>query len=380
MLSQPANGMLRKLVSKQNSLLTKQAILMKNYTNYNSEDFVQDPYFRRWALGKLPPDDGFWPTWQAAHPEQYESIDQARNLVIAFQCDDMPTNPEEIRAAIESILDDSKMSPLRIFYHTWAWKIAATLLIVSGLGMWFLSRDSNIVTSQTSDAKVEINNSGKPRTFRLSDGSMVTLSPKSELRIDRNFGKSRREVSLTGEAFFHVTRNTEKPFYVYTGDVVTKVLGTSFRIKAFSSDENVSVAVHTGKVTVFKQNSGDYVEHALSEEIILVPNQQAVYQKTGERLIKTLVENPLVLDTEEGGEVFDFAETPIPQVLYKLEKAYGVKMVFDEVLLQDYNFTARLTNEPLFEKLNLVCETIQARYEVLDGQVVIYAQKCQPCD
>ena len=353
---------------------------MKNYTNYELEDFVQDPYFRKWVLGKLASDDGFWRTWQDAHPEQYEAMEQARNLVVAFQCENIESNSEEIKSAIESILVDSKMYPLRASYLNWAWKIAASLLLVSGLFLYF-SRRNNVPASEVTYVKAEVNNESVPRTFRLSDSTMVTLSPKSQLIIDRDFGKSKREVYLTGEAFFHVTRNVEKPFYVYTGDVVTKVLGTSFRIKAFSSDENVSVAVCTGKVTVFKQKSSEYASHSLSEEIILVPNQQAVYQKTGERLIKTLVENPLVLDTDDNNEeVFDFTDTPIPQVLYKLEKAYGVKIVFDEELLQDCNFTARLTNEPLFEKLNLVCETIQARYEVLDGQVVIYARKCQVPD
>jgi transmembrane sensor len=349
---------------------------MKNYTNYELEDFVQDTYFRKWVLGKLAHDDTFWQTWQVAHPKQYEVIEQARILVIAFQCDDMATNPEEVRSAIDSILADSKVYPLRAYYQSWAWKIVASLLLVTGIGFWYFSHQDKVLPEQTSYSKAEININSSPRTFRLSDGTMVTLSPKSQLRIDNQFGKSKREVYLNGEAFFHVSRNAEKPFYVYTGNVVTKVLGTSFSIKAFSSDENVSVAVHTGKVTVFKQKSSAYAPHALSEEIILVPNQQAVYQKTGDRLIKTLVENPLVLEQIERN-VFDFTDTPIPQVLYELEKAYGVKMVFDEELLRDYNFTARLTNEPLFEKLNLVCETIQARYEVADGQIVIYGKKCQ---
>lgn len=352
---------------------------MKNYTNYESEDFVQDLYFRKWALGKLPPDDDFWPAWQTAHPEQYDAMEQARQLVVAFECDDLMSNPEEMRSAIDQILRDSKMYPLRVFYQKWAFKIAASLLLISGLAFWYFSGNDKS-EDYVSSTRAEVNSSHKDRVLRLSDSTVVTLSPGSELRIDSNFGKRKREVFLTGEAFFQVKRNVEKPFYVYTGDVVTKVLGTSFRVKAFSSDENVSVAVVTGKVTVFKQKSGNYIPHALSEEIILVPNQQAVYQKSGDRLIKTLVENPQVLNADDQREVFDFTDTPIPQVLGELEKAYGVKIVFDEELLRDCNFTARLTNEPLFEKLNLVCETIQAQYEVLDGQVVIYARKCQPTE
>lgn len=349
---------------------------MKNYTNYEAEDFVQDHYFRKWALGELAPEDSFWPAWQLAHPEQYEVIEQAKNLIIAFQCEDVVTDIKEVRAAIDAILEDSKTYQLKSSNKNWGWKIAASLLLVTGLGLWIFNRSTTGRNVRISFADVEVNNDSRPRSFRLSDSTLVTLFPHSQLRVDADFGKTRREVFLTGEAFFHVTRNTEKPFYVYAGEVVTKVLGTSFKVKAVASDEKVSVAVSTGKVTVFKQNVKGLSPQALSEEIILVPNQQAVFEKAGERLIKTLVESPAVLNPDEIDDVLEFSDTPIPQVLQRLEQAYGIRIVYDEQLLGNCNLTARLTTEPLYEKLNLICETIQARYEILDGQIVIYARKC----
>ena len=353
---------------------------MKNYNQFQAEDFVQDPYFRKWVLGKLPPEDNFWPAWQAAHAAQFECIEKARTMIIAFACEDIPFDSLEIRSGIDAILSEADSSNnTRVFYQKTVWKIAASIVLFLGIGYVFFKQ--NIFFDSGSlhltNHLQEINDGVKPRSFRLSDSTLVTLFPKSQLRIDSDFGKKKREVYLSGEAFFQVARNTEKPFFVYTGDVVTKVLGTSFRIKAFSTDQNVSVAVSTGKVTVFKQKKGTAISQVLSDEIILAPNQQAVYEKSGERLVKTLVENPVILHTGTGAEVFEFVDTPVPKVLYNLEKAYGVKIVFDELLLHGCNFTARLTNEPLFEKLNMVCETIQARYEVVDGQIVIYAKKCQ---
>ncbi|MCE6991188.1 FecR family protein [Dyadobacter sp. CY323] len=348
---------------------------MKNYTNYKTEDFVQDHYFRKWALGKLAPEDSFWVTWQDAHSEQFEDIEQARNMVIAFQCEEFVTDPVEVRTAIDAILTESKRYRLQSLYQNRVFKIAASLLLIAGLSVWYLHWGGANATEMAA-TDVEVNDGSLPRTIRLSDSSIVTLFPKSELRIAADFGKARREVFLTGEAFFHVARNTEKPFYVYAGEVVTKVLGTSFNVKAFTSDEKVSIAVRKGKVTVFKQDLNGNAPTGLSGEIILVPNQQAVFEKKSERLIKTLVENPIVLEEQELAEVLEFSDTPIPQVLHKLEHAYGVKIVFDEQLLENCNFTASLTNEPLFEKLHMICETIQARYELVDGQVVIYARKC----
>jgi transmembrane sensor len=353
---------------------------MKNYSNYEPEDFVQDHYFRKWVQGKLADDDSFWPAWLRAHPEQFEIIEQARSMVVAFQLDEGVNDPEEIRLAIDAILADSKISTFRKIFKITTWKIAASVLLATGFAVWYLYGAKSTGSNPMADVKEEVNYGTSPRTFQLSDSTTVTLSPKSTLTIDSDFGKLRREVFLTGEAVFNVRRNTEKPFFVFAGDVVTKVLGTSFRVKAFSTDENVSVAVHTGKVTVFKQKNRKGKQLILSEEIILTPNQQAVYQKESDLLVKTLVENPLVLNPADEKDPFHFTDTPIPQVLYKLEKTYGVKIIFDEELLRECNFTARLGDEPLFEKLNLVCETIQAQYEILDGQVVIYARKCQSPD
>lgn len=349
---------------------------MKNYTNYETEDFVQDLYFRKWVLGKLTPEDSFWPIWQRAHPEQYEVIEQARNLIIALKCDDLVTDQKEVRTAIDAILEDSKTYPMQSSDGSWVWKIAASLLLATGLGFWSFNREIISRSGAGSYSVVEVNNDSRPRSFRLSDNTLVTLFPNSQLRVDTGFGKTRRKVILTGKAFFNVARNVDKPFYVYAGEVVTKVLGTSFTVKAFESDENVSVAVRSGKVTVFKQNSKERTSQSLSEEMILVPNQQAVFEKRGARLIKTLVESPVVLNPGEHVDVLEFSDTPIPQVLQMLEEAYGVKIVFDEHLLAHCNFTARLTNEPLYEKLGLICEAIQARYEIVDGQIVIYARDC----
>jgi transmembrane sensor len=353
---------------------------MKNYSNYETEDFVQDHYFRKWVQGKLAKDDSFWTTWLSAHPEQFETIEQARNMVVAFQPQERVNDPKEIRSAIDAILSEAKTSRFRSVFQTTTWKIAASVILIAGLGIWFLYSTQTTPADPLADAIEEVNDGTQPRTFQLSDSTSVTLSPKSRLTIDSDFGKSTREVSLIGEAVFHVKRNTEKPFFVYAGDVVTKVLGTSFRIKAFSTDASVSVAVHTGKVTVFKQKSQTAKQRVLSEEILLTPNQQAVYQKEGDRLIKTLVDNPLILSPDDEKHAFYFADTPIPQVFLKLEKTYGVRIIFDEELLRECNFTAKLGDEPLFEKLNLVCETIQAQYEILDGQVVIFARKCQSSD
>ncbi len=357
---------------------------MKNYLNYQIEDFVQDPYFRRWVFGKLPPEDRFWEVWQTTHPEREELIEKAKSMVIALQVNPVDENPEEIEKAIQAILSETVDKKPLSFYVRNRWAIAASVMLVAGLvGYWYFSQKTVMPTASTETPAIEaidqkeIKVGKTAKTITLSDGSQVILEGNSSLQIGQEFGQNKREVYLNGEAFFQVTKNADKPFLVYSGKVVTKVLGTSFRIKAYDQDADVSVDVRTGKVTVFKQLDKTQTEPLRSEEIILTPNQQAVFVKKEDKFVKTLVEKPAVLNKENARNRFEFSETPIIEVLNTLEELYGVKIIYDADRLKDCNLTGSLNDGSFYDKLTIVCETIQATYKVMDGQVVIDGKGCK---
>jgi transmembrane sensor len=90
-----------------------------------------------------------------------------------------------------------------------------------------------------------------------------------------------------------------------------------------------------------------------------------------------LVEKPIIIVPSIEKKSFEYDETPITKVLTQLENAYGVKIIFDADLLANCNLTASFSNEPLFDKMDIICETIHARYEIADGQIVIYAKGCK---
>lgn len=94
-----------------------------------------------------------------------------------------------------------------------------------------------------------VNPAGQRSTIILPDSSVISLGPKSRITYPKQFAAGTREISLEGEAFFEIYRNPEKPFIIHTGDIKTRVLGTSFKIDAFKG-KPFSVAVATGKVGV----------------------------------------------------------------------------------------------------------------------------------
>jgi transmembrane sensor len=266
---------------------------------------------------------------------------------------------------------------LPIYRQNW-FRVAASVLLLVGLfgyGLWQWSAGRKEPVELLS---VQMNNTKQPMHIRLDDGSDVTLEPGSFLRYPSHFSATKREVFLTGEAFFSVTRQPQRPFLVITDRVVTRVLGTSFRVKAFGGKANVSVTVRTGKVSVFSRSTANTAAKELNNAVVLVPNQRAVFYPADARLVKTLAENPVLLMPDNQQPDFNFVDTPLPVVFDRLEKAYGVDFVYDADALARCTLTARLGDESLYEKLVLISEVTHARHEVIDGQVVIDSRGCTP--
>lgn len=351
---------------------------MKNYEQYALEDFVQDFYFRRWALGMLDPKDNFWETWSESNPEKKLLMEEAASMVVGLAFKPEEVDVSEINQAIARIGRQLHKPPF--FKRKWFSYAAAVLVpAFAFMTLWVYFKDHPAEEDNTliagSDTAWNINGSGEVVTIPLSDGSTVKLSPSSRLRVDEQFGKINRLVWLEGEASFDVVKNPEQPFVVHSHNVLTKVLGTVFHVKAYEHDENVSVSVSSGKVTVQKTRDEQQADEAVAE-MVLTPNQQAVISRKNDKIIKTLVEAPAVLKQPDHHRHFTFYDTPIPEVFATLEQAYGIPIAYDREKLAKCNLTARLTEEDLFNKLDLICETIQVSYRITDGQILVNGPGC----
>lgn len=348
-----------------------------------SDELSQDSYFRKWALGELSPEDAFWENWQKLNPDKDLLVKEAKALVISLQAvDTQYFSSKEIDDGIRQILADTYSAPVKVkLWHSRWLRIAASLLIICGIG-WLIPNNKfslkikQEIGSVGKKKTIHSNKGTSPSSFTLSDGSKITLGPHSEIQYSTDFGNSKREVYLNGEAFFEVVKDAKRPFWVVTGKLITKVIGTSFNIKAYDSDNDISVSVRTGKVTVAKQNSGYAKEHSLSAEIVLLPNQKAVFSREQESLVKTLVDQPIQINQIPVSTDFVFEETKIADVYAVLERYYGVNITFDPELMAYCTITADLREESLYEKLDLICEIIQAKYKITDGQIVIYGLGC----
>ena len=217
------------------------------------------------------------------------------------------------------------------------------------------------------------------RRIALSDGSEVVLQPASEVIVSKDFATRTREVHLKGEAFFKVRRHEGKPFLVFTNEVVTRVLGTSFNIRAYEGDGEITVAVRTGKVSVFsnKIKSPGKKETHESEEVILTPNQQVVYHRVRAQAIKQLVEEPEIIVPDSELFRMQFENAQVSEILEVLAKNYGVDIRYDEELLNDCRLTTSMSDEGFYERIEVICKAIGATYSVEDAVISIQSNGCE---
>ncbi len=93
------------------------------------------------------------------------------------------------------------------------------------------------------------------------------------------------------------------------------------------------------------------------------------------RFTRSLIADPALLDMPIQKQSFNFKGTPIKEVFAALENSYGVKILFDAEVMKNCYLTASLSDEPLFEKIDLICRTINATHEQLDASIIIYEQR-----
>jgi transmembrane sensor len=358
--------------------------MTNKYSSFLLEDFIVDEAFISWVKYPTTESNLFWGNFIASQPEKATTISNARVAVLSLveaskqttYYNDSPEIWEEIKTGVAQKNKSHLFSKYSI-----RWVAAAMLLI--GAGTWWVIQQQSeraytykVAISKTEQQLEEIiNTSGEDLSFELSDQSTVILKPNSRFSHSDFSNGVLREVYLSGEAFFDITKNPKKPFIVYANGLITKVLGTSFSIKAFEGDKNVTVNVSTGKVSVYAQKYTDNSDPE-TNGFILIPNQKVVFEKEGERLTRALVEEPALLLTKKELQQFNFRNTPVDVIFASLEKAYGVKIINDKDALTNCRLTTSLTSETLFEKLDIICGAIEATYKVVDAQIIISSDGC----
>lgn len=367
------------------------------------EEILSHPRFGAWAAGNAPDLETYWEEWSAGDPARKQILDLAREWSEYFHSNSTQAFSEayiqeKVARAISAaswrehdFSSEYDEKPARRWSFTLL-KSAAMILLASGIGItaYFYSRpqiseSETVKISQTAGHDNElqriVNSGASPRHIQLSDGSSVVLQPGSEIRYPAGFASDKREVRLYGEAFFEVVKNKKVPFYVIANQMVARVVGTSFRIKAKPDQPFLELNVKSGTVAVFnkKINAGDNLDNYSSSRVTLIrQNEKALFKLSGDELRKQAetVDIPIRLSIENIS--FQYENTPLNEVFAELESAYGVSISYNRNEMSDCSLTAQLGDEPLSKKIKWICSILEADYHIHDNKISISGKPCQP--
>ncbi len=303
-----------------------------SYTQTELEALLKDDEFVQWILHPGQADSARWESWIREQADRPALVDRCRRIVTDVRAAE--TDQRAKALAGEIWLDvEAAMQP-RLRWPRFA-AAAAVALLLAGAGWWWMgekpakteeSAQTASSVARTESGEVLVSNTGEDlKSVLMVDGSRITLSPGARVRFQSLPGPDARNVQLEGTAFFEVTADPKRPFTVYAGKVVTRVLGTSFRI---SGDRSITVAVRSGKVAVSHDGN--------KESWILLPNEQATYDAGRNTMARSVVIHKEILDNPAlPVPRFSFDETPAPAVVDDLAATYAVNIRYDRRLFEN---------------------------------------------
>lgn len=265
--------------------------------------------------------------------------------------------------ALQSTVDENKAwdrfrhrvhipttSPKWMFGWT---RIAAAIIVLLGIGLaaYFM------INRETAPKEMSLTAAGTTRNDTLPDGTQLTLNKQSTINYPDRFTGNKREVTLSGEAFFNVAHDKQKPFIIQARDVRVIVVGTSFNIK--EQPDSTEVIVETGIVQVIHR--ADTAQLTAGESItIAADGRPGIKQKVTDKLYNYY-----------RSREFACHNTPLWKLVEVINEAYDSNIVFGNETLRHLPITTTFTNESLDQVLNVISLTFNIRVTRKDNQIIL---------
>lgn len=336
------------------------------------DEFLDDPEFCAWARSERPDLDEFYRQILVENPRQKNTFQKAYQLIRLFDDEKLRTEPSRKLQIWEEINTVYRQSaPSKKYKLLFRYAAILTLLVsIVSLTYYFVSVNTNTnfassynahdfsetkllldngekinieadrseIVYDKSSGRVKVNNElvhkkdatstpglnqlivpfGKQSKIILADGTEVWLNAGSRLIYPSVFKGSKRKVQLQGEAFFKVSKDKSKPFFVETNHSTIRVLGTSFNVKAYPDEKVEETVLVEGAVNL------DLRKKIFGDEIQLKPEQRIVVSDTDHSYSISRVDVRNYTSWIEG--LFVFNEEPLPSVLKRISRFYKLEI------------------------------------------------------
>ena len=343
--------------------------------------YLEDESFTNWVYKPTVDNTAFWETYRTNHPDERETIDQLRKILLALKTDDIHLTEKESKAIFNAVMlcvNQGKRSTIRSISLK-VMRYAALLIFIFGLGVYFVSESiweeefpledmlstaidsitetqliltsgkqlvipktqSTIEYTHSGDVIVNQNDTlnhsqaaikkevlnqlivpfGKRSKIVLADGSIVHLNAGSRFIFPKKFIGNQRKVFLDGEAFFEVTTNKNRPFVVKTleKEFEIEVVGTKFNVSSYSSDDYIATVLAEGEVHINK-----VINFLYSEKTKMKPGELLTWRKSDKEIAVKEVNAANYILWREG--LLQFESRSIVEIAKKIEPFYNIQI------------------------------------------------------
>lgn len=270
--------------------------------------------------------------WVDESPANRKAFQKERMLYdIALFTDEKKLKKEEKKARILPMLK-------------WSARVAAVVVVALSCGFLFRDYQYNKAAQMQTVAVP----AGQRAQITLADGTRIWLNAKSTLTYATNFGRTERNVTLEGEAYFEVAKNKDIPFYVNTEKNKVRVVGTSFNVCAYKDSKEFETTLVEGIVDIYA---------AGNEKPIVRLQKNEFFADYDGKLKKTVLPSYDYLRWKEGFYCFDDSE--LSHILNRLELYYNVKITVKNKKLLSHRYTAKFKEQDGIEHILKVIQKDQ---------------------
>lgn len=248
--------------------------------------------------------------------------------------------------------------------YLFIWKaasVAAILVAALFIGLFF----NYNLKSETQESFVIESPRGEKSKVILADGTIVWLNSESQLTWSTDFNGGNRIVTLSGEGYFDVKKDSKHPFIVRTPNADIKVFGTRFNVCSYPDEQLTETTLEEGKIEVRIKGKPN--------PVAVIPGQRMVFDKQTGGISLEQVDTDLY--TSWKGNKLRFNDALFSDVVKKLERWYDVKIILDKNLKYSERYTMCIKTESLREMLNRLKLTTPMSYKIEEENVFIYPKK-----
>ncbi len=303
----------------------------------------------KYASGKSTPEES------KAFEEYFNAINSKESVISTWSLTKLEESRLRMINAINLRTRDEmpKLKHQRNAYKTY-WAIAATIFLVLVSGWFFINSRQPEAIALVTKSTTHMQRS----TLSLPDGTIIRLNIGSSISFPEEFSKTSRNVHLTGEAYFEVSKDPNRPFIISTGDIKTTVLGTAFNLRAYPN-EDIDVTVTEGTVKV--ESSDNHQTLGVGE--------QAIYKMAKNQLTKNNVD---VLDYVGWTKTeFTFDMVSFEKVVADLGRWYHKEITIEESSPSACLIRANLENNGLIPILSRLQNIVSFEYEKSEEEKIL---------